>query len=164
MADSPQDYYDLLGIGKSAAQEDIKSAYRRQAIKFHPDKNPGNKEAESKFKAINEAYEVLSDANKRAAYDRFGHAGVNGAATGGGAGSGGGFNEADIDLGDILGNIFGGGGDAFGGGRRRSESGARGQDIAVEVEVSLREAYEGGKKPIPIKTGGALRNVPWLGR
>src|SRR5579862_3791176 len=112
---SKQDYYDLLGVAKSAAPDEIKAAYRRQAIKFHPDKNPGDKSAESQFKAINEAYEVLSDANKRAAYDRFGHAGVNGAAGGSGAGSGaqggfGGFggDMGEVDLGDILGNIFGG--------------------------------------------------------
>lgn len=151
MADK-KDYYELLGIGKSAPSEEIKAAYRRQAIKFHPDKNPGDKNAESQFKAINEAYEVLSDANKRAAYDRFGHAGVNGAAGGAGAGSGGqggfgGFagDMGEVDLGDILGNIFGGGENV--GGRRRSQA-SRGEDIAVEAEVSLREAFEGSKKPI----------------
>jgi len=146
------DYYELLGVAKTANGDDIKLAYRRQAIKFHPDKNPGDKTAESKFKAINEAYEVLSDANKRAAYDRFGHEGVNHHA---GAGAGHGFEGfgtmGDIDLGDILGNIFGGGagGEAFGGGRRSGRG--QGQDIAIEVEVTLREAYEGGKKPIHLE-------------
>src|SRR5437773_7462146 len=107
-----KDYYDLLGVNRTATPEEIKNAYRRQAIKFHPDKNPGDKSAEAQFKSINEAYEVLSDANKRAAYDRFGHAGVSGAA--GGAGDPGGFggfsaDMGEVDLGDILGNIFGGG-------------------------------------------------------
>ena len=140
-----EDYYELLGVGRSATPEEIKGAYRRMAIKYHPDKNPGDKTAEAKFKAINEAYEVLSDAQKRAAYDRFGHAGVSGNAAPGGNpfGNFAGFGEGDIDLGDILGNIFGGQA-GFG---RRGESG-RGQDIAVEVEVSLKEAYDGDKRPI----------------
>src|SRR5882762_143390 len=128
MADK-KDFYDLLGVGKTASQDEIKQAYRRQAVKFHPDKNPGDKTAESQFKAINEAYEVLSDSQKRAAYDRFGHAGVSGAPSGGAPGGfegfGGGFSGdmGEVDLGDILGNIFGGGGESFGGGsRRRSQS------------------------------------------
>jgi molecular chaperone DnaJ len=149
-----RDYYELLGVNRNAAADEIKAAYRRQAVKFHPDKNPGDKGAESQFKAINEAYEVLSDGQKRAAYDRFGHAGVNAAAGGAGPGSGGaggfgGFSGdfGDVDLGDILGNIFGG--EAAGGGRRRSQA-ARGEDVAVEAEVTLREAYAGAKKPIRI--------------
>src|ERR1017187_9171363 len=142
MADK-KDYYELLGVNRSAAPEEIKAAYRRQAVKFHADKNPGDKNAESQFKAINEAYEVLSDGNKRAAYDRFSHAGVNGAATGGGPGGSGGFGGfsgefADVDLGDILGNIFGGAESFGGGGRRRSGQAARGEDIAVEAEIKLR--------------------------
>ncbi len=147
---SKQDYYDLLGITKGAGADEIKAAYRRQAIKFHPDKNPGDKSAEAQFKAINEAYEVLSDANKRAAYDRFGHEGVNHAAGGGGAQGFGGFSGdmGDIDLGDILGNIFGGA-QGFGGARRGTQS-LRGEDIAVESEVTLKEAYEGAKKPIRV--------------
>ncbi len=149
-----RDYYELLGVSKGAAADEIKAAYRRQAIKYHPDKNPGDKSAESQFKSINEAYEVLSDANKRAAYDRFGHEGVNGQATGAGAGSGawsdlGGFADAGgIDLGDILGNIFGGS-ENLGGGRRSSQS-RKGQDLAVETEVTLKEAFEGTKKPVRI--------------
>jgi molecular chaperone DnaJ len=151
-----KDYYDLLGVNKNAAADEIKAAYRRQAVKFHPDKNPGDKNAESQFKAINEAYEVLSDGQKRAAYDRFGHSGVNHSAGGGGPGGGaGGFSGfssefGDVDLGDILGNIFGGAESFGGGGRRRSGQSARGEDIAVEAEVTLREAYEGSKKPIRV--------------
>jgi molecular chaperone DnaJ len=148
-----RDYYDLLGVAKSASPDEIKAAYRRQAIKYHPDKNPGDKNAEAQFKAINEAYEVLSDSQKRAAYDRFGHAGVSGAPGGGpgGAGGFGGFSTdfGEVDLGDILGNIFGGA-EAFGGRTRRSARSARGEDIAVETEVTLHEAYDGTKKPIRI--------------
>lgn len=151
MADK-QDYYDLLGVSRTASADEIKAAYRRQAVKNHPDKNPGDKSAEARFKAINEAYEVLSDANKRAAYDRFGHNGVQGGAGGGQGGYGdfGGFgNVGDIDLGDILGNIFGGAaGEAFGGSRRGT---GRGQDVAIEAEVTLREAYEGGKKAVRVQ-------------
>jgi molecular chaperone DnaJ len=143
------DFYDLLGVTKGASQDEIKAAYRRQAIKYHPDKNPGDKSAESQFKSINEAYEVLSDSNKRAAYDRFGHEGVSGAAGGGPGGFGEGFGSdfGQVDLGDILGNIFGGG-ESFGGGGRRSSRVQRGEDIAMEAEVSLKEAYEGTKKAV----------------
>ena len=149
MADK-KDYYELLGISKGANTEEIKAAYRKQAIRFHPDRNPDDKGSEAQFKQINEAYEVLSDAQKRAAYDRFGHAGVNGSAGGAGAGSGGfgGFSDmGDVDLGDILGNIFGGAA-GFGGGRRQESS--RGQDLAVETTVTLEEAYEGAKKAVRI--------------
>lgn len=147
-----KDYYDLLGVSRSASQDEIKAAYRRQAIKFHPDKNPGDKGAEAQFKSVNEAYEALSDPQKRAAYDRFGHAGVN---AGGGPGAGGfgagGFTDfGDIDLGDILGNIFGGA-DPLGGSARRRSASSRGQDIAVEIEISLQEAYEGAKKPVQVR-------------
>ncbi len=149
-----RDFYDLLGVGKSASQEEIKAAYRRQAIKFHPDKNPGDSSAESQFKSINEAYEVLSDSNKRAAYDRFGHEGLSGAGAGGPGGfGGGGFSSSDfgdVDLGDILGNIFGGG-EGLGGGRsRRGQRASRGEDIAVELDVTLRDAYDGAKKPVRV--------------
>jgi molecular chaperone DnaJ len=149
-----KDYYELLGVNRNAAADEIKAAYRRQAVKFHPDKNPGDKNAESQFKSINEAYEVLSDGQKRAAYDRFGHGGVNHAAGGGGQGSAGGFGGfsgdfGDVDLGDILGNIFGGG-ESFGAGGRRRGGPSRGEDVAVETEVTLREAYEGAKKPIRV--------------
>jgi len=150
-----KDYYELLGVNQNAAPDEIKAAYRRQAVKFHPDKNPGDKSAESQFKSINEAYEVLSDGQKRAAYDRYGHAGVSGAAGGAGPGSGGagGFGGfatdfGEVDLGDILGNIFGGA-EASRSRGRRSQS-ARGEDIAVETEVTLREAYTGSPKPVRV--------------
>ncbi len=148
-----KDYYELLGVSRTASPEEIKLAYRKQAIKYHPDKNQGDKNAEAQFKLINEAYEILSDANKRAAYDRFGHEGVSGAPGAGGPGGFGGFEAGDIDLGDILGNIFGGredifGGGGRGGGRGRRDSSYRGEDIAVELSVSLNEAYHGTEKPI----------------
>ena len=112
-----RDYYEVLGVSRGVSKDELRKAYRKQAMKYHPDRNPDDKDAEEKFKEAAEAYEVLSDENKRARYDRFGHAGVGGAA-GGGAG----FQEMDIS--DIFGNIFGGGspfGDIFtgGGGRRR---------------------------------------------
>ncbi len=147
VAEKP-DFYELLGVSRNASADEIKQAYRRLALKYHPDKNPGDKTAENNFKAINEAYEILSDANKRAAYDQFGHAGLGQGAPGGPGGwSTTGFGAEDIDLGDILGNIFGGGGGPFGGGRAQHER-AQGEDIAVEVEVALKEAYEGAQKTI----------------
>jgi molecular chaperone DnaJ len=145
-----RDYYELLGVSRTATPEEIKTAYRRQAIKYHPDKNPGDKNSEAQFKAINEAYEMLSDAQKRAAYDRFGHEGVSGAGGRGPEGFGfGGFEAGDIDLGDILGNIFGGREDVFSGGRRKDTY--RGEDIAIEVQVNLPEAYAGTEKPVAFK-------------
>jgi molecular chaperone DnaJ len=105
-----RDYYEILGIGKNATEDDIKKAYRKMAMKYHPDRNPDSKDAESKFKEAKEAYEMLSDDGKRAAYDRYGHAGVDPNAAGmGGAGGGAGFGDA---FGDIFGEIFGGGGGA----------------------------------------------------
>ena len=115
---SKRDYYEILGVSKSASADEIKKAYRKLAIKYHPDKNPGDKSAEEKFKEAAEAYEVLSDADKKARYDQFGHAGVGGAAGGGYGGGfgGGGMSMEDIfsQFGDIFGGHFGGGG--FGGG------------------------------------------------
>ena len=114
-----RDYYDVLGVGKSADASEIKKAYRKLAMKYHPDKNPGDKEAEEKFKEINEAYEVLSDETKRRNYDQFGHEGVNGQGFGGAGGFGGqGFGGFDDIFGDIFGDMFGGG---FGGGLVKEE-------------------------------------------
>ena len=112
MAEQKRDFYEVLGVSKTATDEELKKAYRKLAKKYHPDMNPGDKEAEAKFKEVNEAYEVLSDKDKRAKYDQFGHAGVDPNFGAGGYG-GGGFDMGDIDLGDLFGSFFGGG---FGGG------------------------------------------------
>jgi molecular chaperone DnaJ len=101
LADSKRDYYEVLGVSKNATEDEIKKAYRSKAKQYHPDLNPGNATAEAKFKEANEAYEVLSDANKRARYDQFGHAGVDPNYGAGGAGGAGGFGGFDVDLGDF---------------------------------------------------------------
>ncbi len=145
-----RDYYEVLGVGKSANADEIKKAYRKAAIQFHPDKNPDNKEAEEKFKEAAEAYDVLSDEQKRARYDQFGHAGMGGAAGGGAGGyggfSGGGFSMDDIfsQFGDIFGGHFGGGGSR--GGQRVN----RGSDIRVRVKLTLEEIATGVTKKLKI--------------
>ena len=146
-----QDYYQLLGVERSADGAAIKSAFRKLAMKYHPDRNPGDAEAEKKFKEIGEAYEVLSDEQKRAAYDRFGHAAFqNGGAGGpGGAGFGGGFSAGAFS--DVFEDIFGefmGGGRGGGGGRRQSSG--RGADLKYEVEITLQEAYDGIHKEVTV--------------
>ncbi|MDY6891343.1 MAG: molecular chaperone DnaJ [Pseudomonadota bacterium] len=143
-----QDYYELLGVSRDASDRDIKKAYRRLAMKYHPDRNPGDKEAEEKFKAISEAYEVLSDAQKKAAYDQFGHAGLDGQGGMGGF-SQGGFegNFSDI-FGDVFGDVFGGGG----GGRRRRGSVQRGADLRYNLELTFEEAVRGCEKTLHIPT------------
>ncbi|MGL5692413.1 MAG: DnaJ domain-containing protein, partial [Bacteroidales bacterium] len=151
-----RDYYEVLGVSKTATADEIKKAYRKKAIQFHPDKNPGNKEAEEKFKEAAEAYEVLSDVNKRARYDQFGHAGMNGgSASGGGFGGGfgGGMSMEDIfsQFGDIFGGHFGGGsfGGFGGGGRARNVN--RGSDLRVKVKLSLKDIAHGVEKKIKVK-------------
>ncbi len=141
MADK-RDYYEVLGLAKGAGDDEIKKAYRQLAKKYHPDMNPGDAEAEVKFKEINEAYAVLSDSEKRARYDQFGHAGVDPSA-GGGAGYGdfGGFG--DFDFGDILSSFFGGGGQST-----RRNAPTRGNDIRASVSISFEEAAFGCKKEI----------------
>ncbi len=150
-----RDYYEVLGIAKGAGADEIKKAYRKAAIKFHPDKNPGDSEAEAKFKEAAEAYDVLSDDQKRARYDQFGHAGMDGAGGFGGGGGfggfgGGGFSMDDIfsQFGDIFGGHFGGGGGfrSGGGGRRVN----RGSDIRVRVKLNLQEISEGVTKKLKI--------------
>lgn len=147
-----RDYYEVLGLNKGATDEEIKKAFRKLAKQYHPDVNPNNKEAEAKFKEINEAYEVLSDKEKRAKYDRFGHAGVDpngfGGAGGGGFGGGfGGFEGAFGDFGDIFDMFFGGSG--FG--SSRSKSGPRkGADLKYELEIDFKEAAFGVRKEISI--------------
>ncbi len=145
-----RDYYDILGVSRNASDDEIKKAYRKLAIKHHPDKNPGDKEAEAKFKEISEAHEILSDKQKRARYDQFGHAGVGGNAGGGNPFAGGNYNfngqSFNFDFGagggldDILGSIFG-----FGGGQRRP---ARGTDYRTTVVLNFEEAVFGVTKII----------------
>lgn len=140
-----QDYYELLGVARNASEAELKKAYRRLAMKYHPDRNPGDQEAEEKFKAAKEAYEVLSDPQKRAAYDQFGHAGVEGAAGGAGGFGGGGASFSDI-FGDVFGDIFGGG---RGGGRQQAY---RGADLRYNLELSLEEAVAGTTVKIKVPT------------
>ncbi len=152
MADK-RDYYEVLGVDKSVNDDDLKKAYRKAAKKYHPDLHPGDAEAEKNFKEVNEAYEILSDKEKRARYDQFGHAGVdpNFGAGGGSNPFGGGFGGfGDFgDLGDILGSMFGGG--AFGGGRRGDPNAPRrGADTATNIVISFEEAAKGCKKDIKV--------------
>ena len=143
-----QDYYEVLGISKAATAAEIKKAYRKKAIKHHPDKNPGDHEAEAKFKTAAEAYEVLSDPNKRSRYDQFGHQAFDGS----GGFSGGGMNMDDIfsQFGDIFGGAFNGGfgGGGFGGGGRRT---VKGSNLRIRVQLSLEEIANGVEKKIKVK-------------
>jgi molecular chaperone DnaJ len=145
---SKRDYYEVLGVSKGASEEEIKKAYRKLAIKYHPDKNPNDKSAEEKFKEAAEAYEVLSNAEKKQRYDQFGHAGVGGAA-GGGAGGFGGMNMEDIfsQFGDIFGGSFGFGG---GGGSRGGRRVNRGSNLRVKVKLNLSEIANGVEKKIKV--------------
>ncbi len=148
-----RDYYEVLGVEKNANADDIKKAYRKAAIKYHPDKNPGDKEAEEKFKEAAEAYDVLSNPDKRARYDQFGHAGMSGAAGGGFGGfSGGGFSMEDIfsQFGDIFGGHFGGGFGGLGGGSRGGQRVNRGSDIRVKVKLTLAEIANGTTKKLKV--------------
>jgi molecular chaperone DnaJ len=131
-----RDYYEVLDVSKNVSEADLKKAYRRLAMKYHPDRNPNNKEAENNFKEAKEAYEVLSDPQKRAAYDQFGHSGVQGA----GGGYGEGFGGAGASFSDIFGDVFG---DIFGGGRGGGSRVYRGADLQYNLEVSLKDAVNG---------------------
>ena len=145
------DYYDLLGVSKNASEQEIKRAYRKMAMKYHPDKNPDDAAAEAKFKEISEAYEVLSDAQKRSAYDQFGHAGVdpnNMGGAGGFGGFGGGAGAGGFS--DIFEDLFGGGGAR--GGRRGPRGPQRGSDLGYELEISLEEAVHGATQKIKVQT------------
>ena len=144
MADK-RDYYEVLGIGKSASEDEIKKAYRQLAKKYHPDLNPDDKAAEAKFKEVNEAYEVLSDGDKRARYDQFGHAGVD-PNFGGGAGGGNPLQGAGLHIGDHIDSIFWGG---FGGGRRQNPNAPRqGSDVQAHIAISFEEAAKGCKQTV----------------
>lgn len=140
-----RDFYDILGVSKSADEKEIKKAYRKIALKYHPDKNPDDKEAEEKFKEAAEAYEVLSDPNKKARYDQYGHDGLRGGAAGAGGGFGG-MNMDDIfdQFGDIFGGAFGGGG------RRGGQRVVRGSDLRIKIKLNLKEVAEGVKKKIKV--------------
>ncbi len=149
MAENKRDYYEVLGVSKGASEDEIKRAYKKLARKYHPDMNPGDKEAEEKFKEVNEANEVLSDLEKKARYDQFGFAGVDpsyGAGAGGAGGYGGGFDFGD--LGDIFGSFFGGG---FGGGQTRRNGPQRGESIRASVAVTFTEAAFGCEKEVSIE-------------
>ncbi|AHW60177.1 molecular chaperone DnaJ [Draconibacterium orientale] len=162
-----RDYYEVLGVGKSASAEEIKKAYRKKAIQYHPDKNPDDKEAEEKFKEAAEAYEVLSNPEKKQRYDQFGHAGMSGAAGGGGF-SGGGFSDIEdifSAFGDIFGGHFGGFG-GFSGGGGRSRGGrrvSRGSDLRVKVKLNLQEIVNGVEKKIKVKKYVACQHCSGTG-
>jgi molecular chaperone DnaJ len=155
---SKRDFYEILGVAKSSTQDEIKKAYRKVAMQFHPDRNPGDKAAEEKFKEAAEAYEILSDADKRAQYDRFGHQATSAAGRGGGYGGGAGMNMDDIfsQFGDIFGDespfgsFFGGGGGrrSSGGGRSR---GTRGSNLRVKIKLNYEEIAKGAQKTIKVK-------------
>lgn len=151
---SKRDYYEILGVPKAASADEIKKAYRKVAMKYHPDRNQGDTSAEDKFKEAAEAYEVLSDSNKKAQYDRFGHAGMSGAAGGGhpGGGFGGGMRMEDIfsNFGDIFGDDLG---SMFGGGRRQNGGGrgSRGSNLRVKLKMTYAEIAHGATKKIKVK-------------
>lgn len=141
---SKTDYYEVLGVSRNASDQELKSAYRKQALKYHPDRNPGNREAEEKFKEASEAYQVLSDADKRAAYDRYGHTGVNGQGFGAGPFAGG------VDLGDIFGDLFG---EMFnmGGGIHRASRQQHGDDLRFDLTIDFEDAIFGVETEVKIR-------------
>ncbi len=172
MAAKKDDYYELLGVAKGVTVEELKKAYRKKAVQFHPDKNPGNKEAEEMFKKVSEAYEVLKDPEKRAAYDRFGHAAFQQGGPGprggpGGPGGGGGFHDPFDIFREVFGQQGGGGGgggifdEFFGGGG--GGGGGRGSDLRYDLEITLEEAAHGVEKEISFRRLGACSHCDGTG-
>src|SRR5690349_14246224 len=141
-----RDYYEILGVERGCDDSALKSAFRKQAMEHHPDRNGGCEEAEGRFKEINEAYSILSDPQKRAAYDRFGHAGVNGSGGGGGGGNGQ-FHDVNDIFSEVFGDVFG---DMFGGRGRQRSGPARGQDLRYDLEITLEQAYAGSEVEITV--------------
>jgi len=150
---SKADYYELLGVSRDASADDLKKAYRKQAMKYHPDRNPGDQAAEHKFKEVSEAYDILRDDQKRAAYDRYGHAAFEQGGMGGGAGAGMGGFDFSGGFGDIFeemfGEILGGGAGRRGGGRA---AGQRGADLRYDLDITLEESFKGAEKTIKVAT------------
>ena len=143
------DYYNLLGVSRDASEQELKRAYKKLAMKYHPDRNQGDKNAEKKFKEVSEAYEVLSDQNKRQAYDQFGHDGLDQRFGQGGGFQGGSFN-------DIFGDVFG---DIFGGGSRSQTRARRGSDLEYRIEVSLEDAIKGKEIKISVSQEKLVVNL-----
>ena len=173
MSAKKEDYYELLGVAKGVSEEDLKKAYRKKAVQYHPDKNPGNKEAEEMFKKVSEAYEVLKDPEKRAAYDRYGHAafgqGAGAGPRGGGfgGGAGGGFHDPFDIFREVFGQQGGGGGggifeEFFGGGGGGGGNG-RGSDLRYDLEITLEEAAKGVEKEISFRRLGACTHCSGTG-
>ena len=153
-----RDYYEVLGVTKSADADTIKKAYRKVAMQYHPDRNPDNKEAEDKFKEAAEAYEILSDGDKKARYDRYGHAGVDPNMGGGG------FRGGSMNMEDIFADVFGSEGSPFesffgGGGGRTSAGGQKGANLRIKVSMTLEEIESGVKKKIKVKKTIHLSNL-----
>ena len=146
MTVSKADYYEVLGVGRDCSEQELKSAYRKQALKYHPDRNPGDHAAEEKFKEASEAYQVLSDAEKRAVYDRYGHAGVNG----GGGSAGGSPFAGGVDIGDIFGDLFG---EMFnmGGGAQRPSRQQRGDDLRFDLTIDFEDAIFGAETEVKLR-------------
>ena len=145
-----KDYYEILGITKSATETEIKKAYRKKAVQYHPDKNPGDKEAEEKFKEAAEAYEILSDADKKARYDQYGHSAFDGASGFGGGGQGMNMDDIFSQFGDIFGGGFGGfGGGGFGGGARQAR--VKGSNLRIKVKLTLEDVALGVEKKVKVK-------------